>query len=260
MYLNVLSRRPESNTHSTPLLFVHGANHAAWYWVHFLDYFAAHGYAAYAVDLRGHGGSHGRERLRWTRLTDYAHDVAQVASGLAAPPALVGHSLGGLIVQKYLDFGPARAAVFLASTPTTGAAWLLLRATLQHPTLVLPVLRSSTPSLLRDPAFVRETYFSSACTDEVVQDCCRRMQPESSVAMLGAMAFGRHRPKRQHIPMLFLNGAEDSMITPAAADATARRYGRTAEIVPGVGHHMMLDWGWETVAERMLCWFAQQGI
>ena len=57
MYLEVLSRQPASNPRPTPLLFVHGASHGAWYWTNFLDYFAEHGYTAYAPNLRGHGAS-----------------------------------------------------------------------------------------------------------------------------------------------------------------------------------------------------------
>jgi alpha-beta hydrolase superfamily lysophospholipase len=49
---------------------------------HFLDYFAERGYAAHALSLRGQGGSEGRERLRWTRLSAYIADVAQVARQL----------------------------------------------------------------------------------------------------------------------------------------------------------------------------------
>ena len=38
-----------------PLLFLHGSAHAAWCWAeHFLPHFAAAGYDAYALSLRGH--------------------------------------------------------------------------------------------------------------------------------------------------------------------------------------------------------------
>ena len=94
MLLEVLSRQPAANPRPTPLLFVHGANHGAWYWTNFLDYFAEHGYATYAPNLRGHGGSQSRNRPHWTRLSDYVDDVAQVAAGLPRPPVVIGHSLG----------------------------------------------------------------------------------------------------------------------------------------------------------------------
>ena len=60
MKLEIISKYPVKSQQSTPLLFVPGAFHGAWCWdVHFLDYFAQHGYTAYAVNLRGHGNSEG---------------------------------------------------------------------------------------------------------------------------------------------------------------------------------------------------------
>lgn len=64
MQLEIISRKPASSARPTPLLFVHGAWHAAWCWAeYFLDYFAAHGYESSALSLRGHGGSEGHNRF-----------------------------------------------------------------------------------------------------------------------------------------------------------------------------------------------------
>jgi pimeloyl-ACP methyl ester carboxylesterase len=71
MKLEVISRYPAESGHPTPLLFILGMLHGAWCWdAHFLDYFARQGYAAHAVNLRGHGNSEGRENLRWTRIAE----------------------------------------------------------------------------------------------------------------------------------------------------------------------------------------------
>ncbi|HEX9028515.1 MAG TPA: alpha/beta fold hydrolase, partial [Anaerolineales bacterium] len=59
-----------------PMFFVHGQSHEAWYWTNFLDYFTAHGYAAYALNRRGHGGSDGRERLRHVPLAKWSGKTA----------------------------------------------------------------------------------------------------------------------------------------------------------------------------------------
>lgn len=53
----LISKTPTLPAHATPLLFIHGAFHGAWCWdEHFLDYFAQHGFSAYSLSLRGHGG------------------------------------------------------------------------------------------------------------------------------------------------------------------------------------------------------------
>ena len=69
--------------------------HGAWCWdEHFLPYFAQHRYTAHAFSLRGHCGSAGRDRLRWTSLADYVSDLNKVVSQLPSAPVLVGHSMG----------------------------------------------------------------------------------------------------------------------------------------------------------------------
>ena len=105
--LEVIDKGRSTDEHPVPLLFVHGALHAAWCWdEHFLDFFAAQGYRAIAVSLRGHGKSPGGERLRWTRIQEYADDVGQTAAQLPTEPVLIGHSMGGFVVQKYLEHTP----------------------------------------------------------------------------------------------------------------------------------------------------------
>jgi pimeloyl-ACP methyl ester carboxylesterase len=64
MQLEVLTNIKQV-TQRSPILFVHGAWHGAWCWENFLPYFADRGYGAYAVSLRGHGASQGRDRIRW---------------------------------------------------------------------------------------------------------------------------------------------------------------------------------------------------
>ena len=122
MNLEVVTKAPESTAHSTPILFVHGMWHAAWCWAeHFLPYFARRGYRCYALSLRGHGSSDGHKRLRWTSLTDYVSDVRQVVRRIQPALALVGHSMGGMVVQEMLELNGAPAAVLLASAPPGGA-------------------------------------------------------------------------------------------------------------------------------------------
>ena len=102
MKLELISRFPAGARRATPLLCVHGAWHGAWCWdVHFLGYFAQHGYAAHALSLRGHGLSEGRDRLRWTRIADYVEDVATVARQFDAAPLLIGHGRQRAQVERY---------------------------------------------------------------------------------------------------------------------------------------------------------------
>jgi pimeloyl-ACP methyl ester carboxylesterase len=127
--LEVIGSEAIGQPRPTSLLFVHGAWHGAWCWAeHFLPFFAEAGYPVRALSLRGHGGSGGRERLRWTRLDEYVADGAAVASTLPGPPLLVAHSMGGAVAQRYLERHRAAGMVLLAPVPPHGAALATLRA------------------------------------------------------------------------------------------------------------------------------------
>src|SRR5688500_15441170 len=140
MKLEVNSKQPREKTHSTPLLFVHGAWHGAWCWENFLPYFAAQGYEAHALSLRGHGNSEGKDGIRWYSIHEYVADVEQVARNMNTSPILIGHSMGGYIVQKFLESHTVPAGVLLASIPISGIMAMLLRMLRRHPASTLKAL------------------------------------------------------------------------------------------------------------------------
>src|SRR5512135_3921785 len=126
MDIEIISSTPNGMpAQATPLLFVHGIYTGAWVWdEHFLPYFAGHGYESHAVSLRGHGGSGGRDRLAWTSLADYVADVAEAVRRIGRPPALVGASMGGMVVQSYRQaHGHVPATVLMASLPAVARSW-----------------------------------------------------------------------------------------------------------------------------------------
>src|SRR2546426_9670253 len=119
--LEIRSRLPERANAGSPLLFVHGGYCDAWCWEpYFLPWFAARGYPAYALSLRGHGASGGRESLFVAGIDDYAVDVARVAGKLPSRPVLIGHSMGAAVVERLIAAGPVRAAALFAPVPPGG--------------------------------------------------------------------------------------------------------------------------------------------
>jgi len=43
-------------------------------------------------------------------------------------------------------------------------------------------------------------------------------------------------------------------VPPSEVEQAARAYGTEAEIFPGMGHVMMLEAGWQKVADRIIEW------
>jgi len=262
MRLEVVSRFPVQARPAPPLLFVHGAFHGAWCWdVHFLRFFAQHGYAAHAVSLRGHGQSEGREQLRWTRLAGYVEDLGSAARQLPAPPILVGHSLGGLVIQKYLETSPAPAAVLLASVPPSGVLPLTLRLFRRHPAILTRViLTMRLYPIIATPALAREALFSEGLFEEALLSYWRQLQDESYRCFLDMLGLDLPTPAKVKTPLLVLGAAEDAFFNPGEVAATARAYGTEAEIVPATAHDMMLEPRWQATADRIRAWLDERKL
>jgi len=262
MKLEIITTEPETGARATPILLVHGMSHAAWCWAeNFMPYLARHGYASHALSLRGHGGSAGRERLRWTTLADYVADLAQVAGGMGRPPVLVGHSMGGLVVQKYLESHEAPAAVLLASVPPRGVLPATLRVALRHPLVFIRInLTMSILPLVGVPELVREILFSADMPDNRVIGYASRLQDESYRAYLDMLGLNLPRTGRVRTPILVLGAADDRLISAGEVAATARAYNTREYLFPGMAHDMMLEAGWQAVADRMLGWLECRGL
>ena len=265
MHLELFSQQPTGNPqspHPTPLLFVHGAWHGSWCWKeHFLPYFAQHGYASYALDLRGHGTSEGGKRLRWTRIASYVADIEQVTRQLDRPPVLIGHSMGGLVVQKYIETHNAPAAVLLASVPPSGTLRTTLSIARRHP---LSFFKANATlklyPIVGTPALTREAFFPADMPGEEVQRYFTLIQDESYRAFLDMMVFSLPRPKRVKTPLLVLGAERDTIFTPGEVRATARAYHTEATIFPRMAHDMMIGDGWQDVADHIAGWLNERGI
>lgn len=262
MKLEIISKHPLVANGSAPLLFVHGAWHGAWCWdVHFLDFFVQQGFSVHAISLRGHGGSEGREKLRWMRIVDYVDDVATAAAELPSPPIVIGHSMGGHVVQKYLERGVAPAAVLLASLPPAGALRTTLRILRRHPWIFLKMnLTLSLRPLVATPALAREYFFSEGLSDGQLQGYWEQLQDESYMGFLDMLVLNLPKPQKVRTTMLVLGAERDSVFSVAEVEATARAYNTKAEIFEGMAHDMMLEPGWQSVAERIVGWLKEQRL
>lgn len=261
-YLEIIEQPALSDPHSTPILFVHGAWHAAWCWAdYFMPYFAQHGYTSYAVSLRGHGQSEGRERLRWTSIADYVSDVARVVDQMDSPPVLVGHSMGTVIVRKYLESHQAPAAVLLAILSPASVLRASLRVARRHPLQFLKTNLAMTMfHVVGTPQLAQDALFSPDMPQDQVKKHFSRLQNESYRAYLDMLGLSRPRPDRVKTPLLALGGAGDSLISPREISATARAYGAKADFFANMAHDMMLEAGWRDVADRILGWLDEQRL
>jgi len=257
--LEVRSRLPARAGSKPPLLFVHGGYCDAWCWdPYFLPWFAAHGYAAHALSLRGHGTSGGRETLFVAGLDDYAADVARVAESLGSPPVLIGHSMGASVVEHMLGARPVRAAALLAPVPPGGLGPIAGRLLALQPEYLVNLQRLDAPHLAGDVlAALRPLYFSDDVAPEILAEAMFHIGAESPRAILDLTLRWHDRSPDAKITPFVLGAEGDRIATPGDAQATAQLYETDATIVPGLAHMMMLERGWQAVAEPLLAWLEQ---
>lgn len=259
--LEVIDRGCTTAQHAVPLLFVHGGWHAAWCWDDcFLDFFADKGYRALAMSLRGHGASPSPKPVRVCSLADYVDDIDSVAGSLPTMPVLIGHSMGGFVVQKYLESRDAPVGVLIASIPQRGSFGFTMRMMRRHPWLTTKALfTGNSLPLVGTPELARESFFSARAPEPDVVRYTEQLNGESQRVALEAMVL-LPKPERVTTPLLVLGAECDRSILPKEVRATAHAYRTEAEIFPGMAHDMMLEPGWDAVANRIHSWLGTRDL
>lgn len=259
--LEVIDKGCPTESHPMPLLFVHGACGTAWVWdEHFLDFFADKGYRAVALSLRGHGASTLSKPLKSCSIADYVDDVHAVVGKLGSAPVLIGHSMGCWVVLNYLERHGAPAGVLMAPGTPQGLRRWAFRTILRHPWIILRTTTFGNPAdLFNTPALTREFLFCAHTPESIVISSAARLAPESTRATRETL----NRLPDAHLvtaPMLVLGAEDDRSRIDGDASAVARTYQTDVELFADMGHVMMLEPGWMSVADRIHTWLADQRL
>jgi len=273
--LEVLRALPTVAPGRTPLLFVHGAFCAGWVWEeHFLHWFAEQGHPAYALSLRGHGGSDGRERLRETSFSEYVEDldvtVKAITEETGCAPVVVGHSMGGMIVQHWIagvdrttfrTTPLCRGAVLLSSVPPSGLTGTSLHMLVSDPTLIwqLTAMQAFGDSPLSSG--IQRAMFAPDAPAALIANYYRRQQDESIRAPLDMhCALPPDPTNGKTIPMLVLGADHDTFVTDWMNQSTAQYYNTECVILPDTGHSIMLGPSWPHAARTLHDWLVENDL
>lgn len=252
--LSVLHAKPDCAT-ARPVLFVHGYYAAANVWSDWLQFFAARGVPAYAVNLRGRAGSKPVADLGRVSVADYADDAASVAravGGARGGVSIVGHSMGGLIAQRVAAMGIVKAAALITPAPPRGIVLLNLRMAARNLKFLPEVLlsRVMVPNLgdLRALAL--------NCAPPAIQETAlARMVPDSGLAAREMSITGLPVDRSAvTCPILVIAAENDHFVPRSVVARVARRYGAELDVIPGRGHMVVIEPGWERLAERVHDW------
>ena len=263
--LHVIERPAHNDQNLPPLVFVHGGyTHSGCWDVNFLGYFQERGYNCHALDLSGHGRSSGRDELNDFGLDDYAEDVRQVVASLDSQPVLIGHSMGAIVVQRYLEKSAARGVVMMAPVPPTGLSASAMQLAVRQPDYLFEAARAVRGEFTENTIRVmREVYFSPDTSAEDFSAFQPLVQDESLRAVAELMGLALRLPtRRPRIPALVVGGQLDALFAANRLYFTAAGWNAETCVIPRAGHMLMMDQQWPQAAGKIDDWlqrnFAQE--
>ena len=259
--LEVIHTPPSQTSLYPPLLFIHGAYCAASCWqVHLMPWLASKGFDCYAVSLPGHGNSVSDTSLPMLSMSDYLAAVTEVIATMPASPILVGHSLGGAVVQQYLEQHEATGAILLASVPPSGLMASSVRLASSQPEVLWQLSKVVWGHISESDLYkVRDALFTPHLSQQTLLDYMPLFQAESMRALWDLTLQGwLPAPPLQHVPALVAGAEKDALFTEEEITETAKRFGVNPVILPDMGHAMMLEHNWQLLAELMQDWITRR--
>ncbi len=249
------------------LVFVHGVSHGAWCWWKFVDFFTKVGYACFVINLRGHG-ENDRNDIKGAKLSDYLTDVVHcveyIKNNCNSPeiniqyfkPFIIGHSMGGAIVEMYIDKYSDEVEGAILFAPVT-AGGMNLR--------ILTTSFSIRGFSTLPTAFFGKKIFLSisnffAIKNKILYKCTvskadleysrKELCKESIRAMFGLWDF--ELKDAPNIPVFVIGSDKDAYFPIKSLNKTAAFYDTKPMILKGLCHDMMLDFEWEKAAQSVL--------
>lgn len=263
--------------HATPVVFIHGLWLHATSWRPWIELFAEHGYAPSAPGWPGDGDTVRQTRDNPDAVANHGIDevtahYAKIIDGLDEPPVLVGHSFGGMLVEKLLGENYGRAGIAIDAAQIKGVLPLPLSAL--HATL--PVFKN--PANKHRAVSLTADEFAYAFGNALDRDESDRLYGQWTIPAPGrplfeaAVAnFSLHSPAEVHTdntnrgPLLLIMGGRDNTVPEAITKATLKQYRHSPAVTDlsefaDRGHSLTIDRGWRAVAESCLSWLDAQEL
>lgn len=252
---------------SKTVILIHGAWLNAHSWEGFKTRYEAMGYTVLApswpyddrppAELRA--APH--PQLPFLSQRQIVDHYAGIIARLAEEPILIGHSLGGVVVQHLLDRGLGAAGVAINPAPTPGVPLFPHAIVSALPVFVDPLSWRKAKVMSR--SFFRNRFAQTAPKDQADSLYDRYIVPTPGRVywngVVNPMKINWTNPDRA--PLLLIGGEldliADAGMTRAIYNKQKRASSRTdLNILAGRSHWTCVDEGWERVADTAIEWAA----
>lgn len=228
------------------IIVVHGLGEHIGRYEGFANAMAGYRISTFGFDLRGHGMSEGRRghsgsfNVLLQDLDRFRREVQGLVD-MSCPLFILGHSMGGLIVTRYLEeydaglVGGVIMSPWLATAMDTPRWKVTLATTLSRILPAFPFRTGINTDLLsHDDAEVQQYREDPLVHDHITP----RFFTETSIAM----GLALQRSERLHVPLLFLLSGDDGLVDTDKAVGFARSLQAgdvTVRVIPDAYHELL---------------------
>jgi alpha-beta hydrolase superfamily lysophospholipase len=252
------------------VVLIHGMYMTPLCWEHWTDYYGAKGYKCLAPAWPGRDQpvealrkNHPDPQLARLTLSKVIDSFADTLKTLDEKPIIIGHSMGGLVLQRLLQMEVASAGVAIDSAPPMGVfttKWSFLKSNWPH---ITPFASQNSPIEMTferfQYAFVNGLPLAEqrAAYERYVVAESRRVPRESLTTRIDF--------KKPHPPLLLIAGSADHIIPSSLNKSNFAKYKRSPSVTDfkefaGRTHFIIGQKGWEEVADYILAWLDEKGV
>jgi pimeloyl-ACP methyl ester carboxylesterase len=251
-------------TNSKTVVFIHGLFVTNQSWNEWKSYFETQGYTCYApaYPLKDDSAQNLRKniatgKIETLHLDSIIKQYEDFLKKLGGKPILIGHSLGGLLVQILVNKGYVSAGICIHSGPPKGVfsfKWSFLKSN-------LPLLLASKKKPYLMPFKNWQYAFTNGMSlEEQKASYEKSLCPESAIiAKEATTSITKIDFKKAHVPLLFINGSIDHIIPTSLSKTNIKKYTDANSVVDfkefeGRNHYTCNAPGWEEVATYINKW------
>ncbi|HXB08926.1 MAG TPA: alpha/beta hydrolase [Puia sp.] len=257
-------------TSSKTIVFITGAFVSNRCWDEWRVYFEAKGYKTLAApwpnknagaeELRSRHPDAAIAANRLAALTDYYSNMVEQ---LPEKPILIGHSIGGLLVQLLLQRELGAAGIAIHSVPPQGVMtfkWSFLKAGWG----ALGFFTSTRKSFLMSFKQWQYAFTNGMPCEEQKQAYYRFAIPESKLIVRDTITgAARIDFKKPHAPLLLTSGSTDNTIPASLNYSNYKRYRKGGSVTDykefkGRNHFVLGQSTWKEDAAFILDWIQKQ--
>jgi len=222
-----------------------------------MDYFVSLGYEVHAISLPAHGKSSSHKRhINFYTLKDYLETLTSQVEAISPKPVVIGHSLGGAILQKYLENHQLPGAVLLASLPSIGMLPMALRLLQRHPIPTFTgMLKLNLYNWEKAPELAQDLFLNSK-TEIDIFSFQKQLVRETINVFPFLFSFAKVNPIKS--PVFVIAGEKDAIFTVDEEKITAEKYGAKSIVINGQAHNLMMESAWKQVADMIDNWITHE--